>query len=116
MPEKVALVVFNGELMCFMHVLLNALDMEKRGYNVKVIIEGAATRLLSQLPDEKTPLSKQYTEVKEKGLIDCVCQACAAKMGSVDAVNAQKLPLCNEMAGHPSLAKYIEQGYRIIIF
>lgn len=116
MSKKVALVAFNGELMCFVHVLFNALDMEKRGYDVKVIIEGAATKLLNQLPDDKIPFSKQYSEVKEKGLIDCVCQACAAKTGSLDAAKAQKLPLCNEMSGHPSLAKYSEQGYEIITF
>ena len=116
MSKKVALVAFNGELMCFVHVLLNALDMKQRGYDVKVIIEGAATKLLNQLPDEKVPFSNQYNEVREKGIIDCVCQACAVKMGSLDAVKAHELPLCNEMTGHPSLAKYIEQGYEIITF
>ena len=116
MQKKVALVAFNGDPMCFIHVLLNALDMEQRGYDVKIIIEGAATKLLCQLPDEKTPFSRQYIEVKEKGLIDCVCQACAVKMESLDAVKAQKLPLCNEMTGHPSLAKYIDAGYEIITF
>lgn len=29
--------------MCFVHVLLNALDMQERGYEVKVILEGSAT-------------------------------------------------------------------------
>ena len=42
--EKVALFAFKGEPMCFIHVLLNALDMSKRGYEVKIVIEGAATR------------------------------------------------------------------------
>lgn len=116
MLKKVALVAFNGELMCFIHVLLNALDMTQRGYDVKIIIEGAATKVLGQLPDEKIPFTKQYNEVRENGLIDCVCQACAAKMGSLDAVKAQGLPLCNELTGHPSLAKYIESGYEIITF
>lgn len=116
MQKKIALVAFNGELMCFIHVLLNALDMEQRGYDVKVIIEGAATGLLSLLPDEKIPFTKQYTEVKEKGLIDCVCQACAVKTGSLDAAKSQGLPLCNELAGHPSLARYVAAGYEIITF
>ena len=43
--KKVALVVFNGEFMCFVHVLLNALDMKERGYDVKIVIEGAATKV-----------------------------------------------------------------------
>ena len=32
--EKVALFAFNGELMCFIHVLLNAIDMKEKGYDV----------------------------------------------------------------------------------
>jgi len=29
--KKVALFAFNGELMCFVHVLLNALEMKDKG-------------------------------------------------------------------------------------
>ena len=39
MPKRVVLAAFNGESMCFVHVLLNALDMKERGYEVKVVIE-----------------------------------------------------------------------------
>ena len=38
--KKVALFAFNGELMCLMHVLLNAIDMNERGQEVKIVIEG----------------------------------------------------------------------------
>ncbi len=37
---KFALFVFNGDPMCFIHVLLNALDMADKQAEVKVIIEG----------------------------------------------------------------------------
>ena len=38
--KKVALFAFNGDFKCFAHVLLNALDMKAKGYDVKVVIEG----------------------------------------------------------------------------
>ena len=41
--KKFALFAYNGDFMCFIHVLLNALDMKKRGHEVKLVIEGAAT-------------------------------------------------------------------------
>ena len=116
MGKRVVLVAFNGDPMCFVHVLLNALDMENRGYEVKVVIEGSATKLASRLIDETNPHSKLYLNVRGKGMIDCVCQACAAKMGALEEVEAQGLPVCNEMNGHPSLAKYMEQGYEVITF
>lgn len=116
MEKRVALVAFNGEAMCFVHVLLNALDMNEKGYEVKIVVEGGAVKVVNELNDEKHPFAGMYREVCSKGLIDCVCQACAAKLGALDGVREQGLPLDNEMLGHPSLARYMEQGYEIITF
>jgi len=116
MKEKVVLVAFNGEPMCFAHVLLNAVDMQERGFDVKVVIEGTATRMVSVLSDPGKPFAALYEKVKENRLIDCVCQACAAKMDALVAAKAQGLPVCGEMNGHPSLARYIDDGYRVITF
>lgn len=116
MDQRVVLVAFQGEAMCFAHVLLNALDMEERGFEVKVVIEGTATRLIAELADPAKPFAGLYAKLKDRGLVDCVCQACAAKMGALDAAKEQGLPICGEMNGHPSLARYIEDGYRVITF
>lgn len=116
MSKKIALVAFNGEPMCFAHVLLNALDMHQRGHEVKLVIEGAATKCISALAADGAPFAPLYAQVREKGLIDCVCEACAAKMESLEAAKAQNLPLCGEMKGHPALAKYFEAGYEVISF
>ncbi|TFG71852.1 MAG: cytoplasmic protein [Anaerolineales bacterium] len=116
MSEKIALFAFNGDPLCFVHVLLNALDMESRGYDVRVIIEGSATKTVNLLNTDEAQFHKLYVQVREKGLIDCVCKACAAKMGALEGIQMQGLPLCSEMAGHPSMAKYIDEGYRIITF
>jgi hypothetical protein len=116
MTEKIALVAFNGEPMCFVHVLLNALDMHERGYDVKVIIEGSATRTANTLDGPAGQYGQFYAQVKELGLIDCVCKACSAKMEALPGIEEQGLPLCGEMVGHPSLARYIEKGYTIVTF
>lgn len=114
--KKIALFAFNGELMCFVHVLLNAIDMHENGYEVKVILEGSATKLIAELSDTEKPFSILYHTVKDLGLFDCVCKACASKMGSLPAAQEQKLMLCDDMSGHPSVRRYIEQGYEIITF
>jgi hypothetical protein len=116
MTKKIALVAFNGDPMCFVHVLLNALDMKARGYDVKVIIEGSATKTANALNDPSAQFAKLYQQVKDQELIDCVCKACAAKMGALPGIEDQGLPLCGEMSGHPSLARYIDLGYQIITF
>jgi len=116
MAEKTLLVAFYGEPMCFAHVLLNALDMKEHDLEVKVVIEGTATKMIATLSDAQQPFAKLYESTKAAGLIDCVCKACAAKMEALDAAESQGLPICGEMHGHPSLARYIQQGYRVITF
>jgi hypothetical protein len=114
--KKIALFAFNGEPMCFAHVLLNGIDLSENGYDVKMIIEGSATKQIKYLADEKKPFANLYKKVKQLGLIDCVCKACAAKMDSLEAAFEQKLPVCDEMTGHPSIRRYVEQGYEVITF
>ncbi|MBD3305765.1 cytoplasmic protein [candidate division KSB3 bacterium] len=116
MSKKVALFAFNGEVMCFVHVLLNALEMQEKQYDVKLIIEGSATQLIRTLATPDAPFAELYAAVKQAGLIDAVCQACSAKMGTLEAAQLQGLPLSREMKGHPSLSRYLEAGYEVLIF
>jgi len=116
MNKKVAIFAFNGELTCFGHALLNALDMKKKGYDAKLIIEGTATRLIRELQKSDKPFANLYDEAKKAGLIDCVCRACSALTKSLESAKDQGLPICDEMSGHPSASKYIDQEYEIIVF
>ena len=114
--KKFALFVFNGDPMCFIHVLLNALEMKEKGFDSKIIIEGSATKLLPGLAKSDNPLHHLWEKVKEAGLVDGVCKACANKMGVLDAAKAQDLNLLHEMSGHPSMAQYRDEGFEVITF
>ena len=116
MQKKIALFAFNGEPMCFVHVLLNALDMQAKGYEVAVIIEGSATKLITALAEPDAPFADLYRQVKEATLIHAVCQACASKMGTLEAAKEQGLPVNKDMSGHPSMGAYIKHGYHIVTF
>lgn len=114
--KKVALFAFNGEAMCFIHVLLNALDLSARGNEVRVVIEGTATQLIPDLFDEGNPLGKLYAQAREQELIHGACRACASKMGTASSAEEQGLALLNDMSGHPSMARFMETGYDILTF
>jgi len=114
--KKITFFVFNGDPMCFIHVLLNALDMNDRGYEVKIVIEGSATKLVPELAKEDNPMHRLYEKTKGLDLIDGVCKACSNKMGTLEAVKAQGLRLLDEMTGHPGMARYREEGFEIITF
>jgi hypothetical protein len=116
MKKKIAVFAFNGEPICFIHALMNSIEMKEKGYDVKLIIEGAATRLVKEAMGDKKPFTDLYEKAKNSGLIDCVCKACAAKMESLESAKEQNLVLCDEMFGHPSMTRYLEEGYEIIVF
>lgn len=114
--DKVALFAFNGDPMCFTHVLLNALDFNDKGYEVKVVIEGSATGLVADLVAPENPLHTLYEKVGKQVLLLGICKACAGKMGTLEAARAQGLHLLDEMSGHPSMASFMDQGYKVITF
>ncbi|MCD6585610.1 MAG: DsrE family protein [Desulfobacteraceae bacterium] len=113
---KFALFVFNGDPMCFIHVLLNALEMKAKGHAPSVIIEGAAVKLIPDLVKEDHPLNKLWGKVKNAGLVGGVCRACSNKLGTLQAAKDQELTLLDDMSGHPSMVEYRDQGYEIITF
>ena len=114
--KKIALFAFNGDFMCFIHVLLNALDMKEKGYNVKIVIEGSATKLIPELAKDSNPMYRLYRKAKESDLIEGVCKACSNKMGTLEAAESEGLTLLDDMAGHPSMSRYMDEGYNVISF
>jgi hypothetical protein len=113
---KSVLFVFNGDPMCFIHVLLNALDMQAGGHECCIVVEGAATKLIPDLAGPDHPLNKLWEKTKSADLVAGVCKACSQKMGTLAAAQEQGLALLDEMNGHPSMARYRSEGYEIITF
>lgn len=109
--DKVAIFAFNGNKMCFMHVLLNALEFNKKDVDVKVVIEGEAVKLIKVLEEENNPV---YKKVKDLELIDCICKACSSQMGVLEFNESTGIPVRGDMMGHPSFEEYTNQGYEVI--
>lgn len=116
MQKKVVLVAFQGQPMCFIHVLLNGLELAAHGHQCRIIIEGKATRLIPEISQDGHFLHALYRQMLEKGLLEGVCRACSSKMQVLDDIKKAGLPLLDDMSGHPGMAKYIEQGFEIINF
>ena len=114
--KKVMLIVFNGEEMCFIHVLLNGLDMKEKAFDVGIIMEGASTKLVPHLEKEGHFLHPLWKKARQEGLLEGVCRACCSKMGTLKAAEEAGLPIIGDMSGHPSISRYMEQGFTIITF
>jgi len=114
--KQAVLFVFNGDPMCFIHVLLNALDLNARNQGGRIVVEGAATQLVTELTREEHPLHALWEKVKAADLVEGVCKACSQKMGVLDQINELGLPLGEDMMGHPGMARYVKEGFSIITF
>ena len=112
--KKVVICSFRGEPMCFIHVLLNALDMKEKGLEGKIVIEGESVKLIPEMENPDHFFHNLYVRAKNAGLIAAVCRACSQKLGVIEAVEASELPVVADMAGHVSLGRFIEEGYEII--
>ena len=114
--RKIALFTFNGDEMCFLHAMLNALDMHESGIQVKMVIEGKSTALLKGFNDGTSQFSSMFRELLEKELVDCACKACCAKTGTIEDAEALGIELAGAMKGHPPVSRYLFAGYKVITF
>src|SRR5512143_2910333 len=112
--KKVVLFAFDGEPSRFAHAMLNAMDMKDRGCDVKVVVEGEATKLLSVLRNETKQYADVFRRFRAANLIDCVCKTCATRNAVMPTVIEQGLRAEGEMSGHPSIARYLDAGYEVI--
>lgn len=100
-----------GEKMCFQHILMNALDLDAAGGEVKIIFEGASVKLVSKFEDEGNPL---YKKAKEAGLIAGICLACSKVLNVYEANLKSGLPMLDDMYGHAGVKSYFNKGYEVI--
>ncbi|MDA3833317.1 MAG: DsrE family protein [Spirochaetales bacterium] len=114
--NKTILFAFRGDPLCFIQVLLNSQDMATKNLGGEIILEGEAVKLVAEMAQKDHFLHPLYIKAKIQGLIIGACRACSNKLGVSAEVEAEGIELIGTMAGHPSMADYINQGYTVITF
>ena len=97
------------------HTFIWGLDVAGQDGKVRIVLEGEAPRWLLELPDPDHGRHGLYRKVKEAGLIDAVCKACAVQARAVEAAAEEGLRLVSDASGHVSLMPYIEAGYHVVM-
>lgn len=57
----------------------------------------------------------KYAIILQAGMTEIICDFCAGAFAVKEQLVQRQLPLTAEYAGHPSIAKWVEQGYALIV-
>ena len=114
--RKTVLFAFRGDPLCFVHVLLNGLDLHAAGREGLIVLEGESVTLVEKMSVPGHFLSDLYRKAESAGIIHGACKACSAKLKATKAVENAGIPLIGDMNGHPAMSGFLAQGYEVITF
>ncbi|MBI3011576.1 MAG: DsrE family protein, partial [Candidatus Omnitrophica bacterium] len=99
------------------HAFLYAKELKEHGHEVVLIFDGAGTEWADELtnPESQSKLKPMYEQLKQAAIVEIVCDFCAGAFGVKERLVQRQLPLTTEYAGHPSIAKWADQGYQLLI-
>jgi len=99
------------------HALLYSKELKEHGYDVVLVFDGAGTQWVDKWTNaaEDDKYVKSYNELIELGIVQVICDYCAAAFKVKDSLQKKKMSLSDEYQGHPSVAKWVDEGYTLII-
>lgn len=99
-----------------LHALLYATELKRSGHPVAMIFDGAGTGWAKALRDPKNKLHGKFMVLKNMGIVEEICDFCAGAFKVKDGLKTSPdAGLVGEFEGHPSITKWVDQGYQILI-
>ncbi|MDD9301348.1 MAG: cytoplasmic protein [Desulfobacter sp.] len=114
--NKMVLFAFRGDPLCFIHVLLNSIEMKEKGQEGLIVLEGESVTLVEEMAKPGHFLNTLYQKAKSLNLFYGACRACATKLKAIEAIEKEGIELVGKMSGHPSMTDFTKKGYKIITF
>lgn len=116
---KIAIVLLSGvsdaHRTAAFHALLYARDAKAAKVDVRLVFDGAGTGWIDEWSKPENRTHGLYEEVRDSGAMAGVCDFCIGHYGDKAGAAGQGLALLSEVDGHPSIARFVEQGYQIIV-
>jgi hypothetical protein len=110
--KKQLFVLFNYNKGIFTHIMLNVLDLHEKGYDVGIIFESEACKLILEFEDKS---NEKFEKIKENELVYAVCEVCAKAMKALESAKQQNLPINGELFGHPPLESWVQNDYHVMM-
>ena len=110
--KKQLFVLFNYNKGIFTHILLNVFDLVEKGYEVGIVFESEACKLITEYESKNYD---KYEKLKAQNLVAAVCEVCAKAMDALESAKRQELPIHGTLHGHPSLEYWISKGFNVML-
>lgn len=117
--EKVLILILSasdthGKLGRAVNALKITKELKEAGDDVKIIFDGAGTEWIGKLAPSNHRASPLYEAVEDK--IVGACGFCSKAFGVKEEVEEAGVPFLDAYDQHPSIRKYIADGYQVITF
>jgi predicted peroxiredoxin len=120
--RKMLFVVFSGDACRQNHALMYALDLHAKGHEVKVVIEGEATRMMSEIGAPESRTGTLLRQACEARIVSGACARASAGCASDDparnvtaVARSHGIGLLSELDGHASIEPFVREGYELVV-
>jgi hypothetical protein len=95
-----------------------AVDLARRGHDIRLVVEGEATRCLLE---REGRFAELFEEARALGVLVGLCKAasggCSDASRSVTRLAQESgLMLMDTLDGHAGIASFVEEGYEVVTF
>ena len=122
MPRKILFVLFSEDACRQNHALLYALDLREKGHEVKLILEGGATRMVSAMHAADSRPGALLRQARDVGILAGACGRASSGCASEDPTRqvaqlaeAAGVPLLSALGGHASIEPFVREGYELVM-
>lgn len=119
-PQKYAVILQAGKeshegMARALHALLYSKELKEKGHDVVLIFDGAGTEWAEALMDGKSKLSPVFQQVQKLDIVQVVCDYCSGAFKVKGSLQKKGAHFEGDYNGHPSVAKWADQGYQLVV-
>lgn len=122
MTRKLLFLLFSDDACHRNHALMYALELDRAGHEVRLIVEGAATKGLHELGDPSSRFAELFREAAGRGLVAGACRRAASGCATedperkvTDMAVQNGVALLDDMQGHASIERFVSEGYELVV-
>lgn len=118
MKRKILFLVFTNDACRRNHAFMYAVDLARRGHDIRLLVEGEATRCLLE---REGLFGELFEAARGLGVLVGLCRAASAGCGDASQdvtclAEQSGLTLIDNLDGHAGIASFVEDGYEVVTF